>query len=298
MRRSFLGLGLMVMVTILMIGGLGDIASGQIMPSFTWQMETSKNVDVSPGSSGTVTFTGTLTVNSGSQPQLMCYLEVQVAGWGSTISPSVAVVASPEATETFQVSVTVVAPIGAPRQVKDVVVSGRWESGAGLAGTIPNQKMVALVMPYYMMDVSSSNPTVQVNPGDAITFNLKISNQGNDQDRYRVSVANLKSLSDDGWSVPTIGTVTLLSKEEKSIQIRVETPQDWTVWKNELKGIQVVVTSEFSELAGAEVPVTYQYTLYCRQKGMYLPAYDPLILVSGIAVAMLLFGGRRQRQRE
>ena len=294
MRKSFLGVGILTMFMVLLIG-MSDGASGQILPTFTWNFAGSevKYVDVGPGSTGSTLFSGSIEINTGTQPEVQCFFEVQAAGLGATVSPSSVVVPAPESTETKPVGIVVIMPIGTPMGPRPVIVSGRWQSGAGLAGTIGSQQLVAYANPYYMMDVSSTNPTVEVNPADSISFNLKIANQANTEDRFKLTVSNSKSLDDDGWSIPTIGTVTLQSKEEKTIQVRVETPQDWTMWKNEIQGINVLVTSEYSQQNEGDIPVTYEYTLYCRQKGFYLPAYDPFIMISGLAVAMVIFAGRR-----
>lgn len=290
--RTVFGLGLLILAMMVMAVLPG--VSGQILPSFTWSTDSAnKEVDVAPGSTGAVTFHCTLQVNTGSQIQVQVSLQAQAGGWGVTVAPPGFTCPNPEQDYTIPIDIVVIAPIGAPRENRNIIVTGTWQSGNGLVGDVQSLQLVAQVKPYYMMDVSSSNPNIQVNPGESVTFEIKITNQGNYEDRYKISIENQKDLTDAGWSVPTIGVVTIQSKEVKSVQIPLETPQDWTVWKNDLQVIRVRVSSEYS-LEQTEIPVFFDFNLYCRQKGMYIPAFDPFVLISGLGIALVIVTYKRK----
>ena len=91
-----------------------------------------------------------------------------------------------------------------------------------------------------------------------------------------------------------IYVIDVESKDFKLVKITATTPQDWTVWSNEISTVEIKVSSENSERSG--VIVNEQYTFYTRQKGFYIPGFDPTITI--LALAGLAAVGVKKKHEE
>ncbi len=288
---------LVVLVAAVAIIAIPQEAEGQgtIIPVVSAAFDdSSKNADVTPGGSGNgiVKNTGTISCDSGSQTQVTVALTISAGGWGAAITPSS--MTFPAGTSSKPFSITVRAPPGTSHKVsQNVVVGGSWTGAEGLVGDVDSTSMIVFIDQYFKLILESDNPLTEINPGDDLTFSMKIWNMGNDEDDFVIEITNQKSLSDEGWTIPTVPKQTIEEKGVRPFKIQLTSPQDWTLWKNKVSPVNVKVYSDKSRLSNPDAEVFMMYSLYVRQKGVYLPAYDPLIMVSGIAVAMLVFSNRR-----
>jgi len=297
MRRTCFAIMLVVLVAGVAIVAIPQEAEGQgtFIPVVSAAFDdSSKNADVTPGGSGNgiVKNTGTITCDSGSQTQVSASLTISAGGWGAAITPSSMTFPAGTSTRTF--SITVRAPPGTSHKIsQNIVVGGSWTGAEGLVGDVDQTSMIVFIDQYFKLILESDNPLTEIAPGDDLVFSMKIWNMGNDEDDFVIEIMNQKSLTDDGWTIPTVPKQTIEEKGVRPFKIQLTSPQDWTIWKNKVSALNVKVYSDKSRLTNPDAEVSMFYSLYVRQKGVYLPAYDPLIMVSGIAVAMLIFSRRR-----
>ena len=143
--------------------------------------------------------------------------------------------------------------------------------------------------------IETEQQYVEVTPGDQIINQMKIWNTGNGLDTFTFDILNLKELTKAGWTVQlTVTKIDVDSKDQKLIKVTATTPQDWTVWTNEISTVEIKVTSENSERSA--IIVTEQYTFYTRQKGVYIPGFDPTITI--LALAGLAAVGMKKKDEE
>ncbi|MCI0497876.1 MAG: hypothetical protein L0Z54_06270, partial [Thermoplasmata archaeon] len=239
--RHIVGLIVMAFIVVIVVGS----AEAQILPTFSWNFyDGVEYVDVEPGvGNGTAHFCGILTVDS-PDPYLSVDLSADLEGGGASIEPSNIVKWGP-GSEDFPVNVTGTLPLGIPRAVRQLMLGGEWTNGV-LVGNVPDQMLVICVLPYYGVDVGIADET-SCERASQVNFSVELTNQGNAQDRYRIEIVNIRDLADDGWSVPTIGTVSLQMGESKSLTIVLGTPDDTGTWTMHLK-----VTSDYSDMSGWE----------------------------------------------
>jgi len=297
MRRICFAIMLVVLLAGLAILAVPQEAEGQtIIPVVQAGFDAaSKSADVTPGgtANGVVQNTGTIVCNTGSQTQVSVNLQVTAGGWGAAITPSSMTFLAGSSTEQ-DFAITVRAPPGTSHKVsQNVVVGGSWTGAQGLVGDVDSTQMIVFIEQYFKLILESDNPLTEIAPGDDLTFAMKIWNMGNDEDDFVIEIMNQKSLTDDGWTIPTVPKQTIEEKGVRPFKIQLTSPQDWTIWKNKVSSVNVKVISEKSRLSNPDAEINMEYSLFVRQKGVYLPAYDPLIMVSGIAVAMLIFSRRR-----
>jgi hypothetical protein len=106
-------------------------------------------------------------------------------------------------------------------------------------------------------------------------------------DDIKVSIENMDDLK--GWMIVLPPTKIKVDGNGKSIiaHVEVETPRDWTLWTDEPQEITIKVDSE-------KANVHETYSTYLRQKGTYIPGFEPMITI--IILSMIAIGLRRIRK--
>lgn len=275
---------------------LADSAEGQgfvqVSASFN---DASKDADVAPGKSGTVTFQGMIDVlNPTTGDQTTVSLRVN-SRWPAVISPSAFVV---QQSSQIPFSVTVIVP---PRTLRsdtaNIEVGGTWQTLSSQTGNVNPAGAVVNILQYFQLSMECNRPYQEVSPGDEMTFVVWIHNEGNEADDFDLDIGNLKRLNDGGWTIQISKTsMTIYAREKDKFTLSVNTPKDWTIWKTELSQIELLVTSKGSiNVAGGDellvTSETYPLTIY--EKGMYIPDFDPILVVCGLIAGIMIFGRRR-----
>ncbi len=225
-------------------------AEGQtIIPVVNAQFDdSSKTADVEPGnpSGGIVKNTGTIHCDCGSQPQVDVSLTISAGGWGAAITPSsMTFVWGGEEEKPF--SVTIAAPEGTSHKVaQNVIVGGSWTGSLGLVGDVDETSMIVFVEQYFDLVLELDEPE-SIAPGGGGNISFQIFNLGNDEDDFIVDVDNLADLARDGWSIPTIGKLTIEEKGARRISIYVSAPDEEDTYH-----FEITVTSEKSRLANPD----------------------------------------------
>ena len=253
-----------------------------------------QKADVGPGQSGIVTFTGMVSVAMIGPGQNVQLIEVTLqasAGWPATVSPSSIKFAATETGSAQPFTVVVRVPnFTSFTQSGEVSVTGRARTIPGaLSFNIPPTDGIISINPYYQVSVICDEPYSEISPGDKFMYQLKIRNEGNSRDRIRVKIDEdaQEKMTNDGWVV-SLGTPMISIEEGKEdiIPISVTGSSEWTLYQNHISTIKVIVKSETSVLQGAS-PESYEYTLFMRERSIFIPGFEPILVVMALAVVTI-----------
>jgi hypothetical protein len=265
-------------------------ASPITVVTLTLQPEPPK-VDVSPGSSGIVTLTGTVYCLKYGPDQVKVSLSgsSDISG-ASVIPPNMVFGGTGGSEETRSFAVTTRVPQGTTfLATPQVTVAGNFVQG-GLQYNINPVMQIIEVEPYYKLEVDTPPPQ-EIGAGEFVYFAIKITNVGNTEDTYEFIFDNLKDLQGKEWTVATITPKTYLEKETKTITVSAQAPQTWSLWRNEVQPFNLRIISQQATEEGGDVK--YFVPLYVRQKGIYIPGFSPMFAIMGIGVVALIMGKRR-----
>jgi hypothetical protein len=262
-----------------------------------------QTADVSPGSLGTVEFSGTVSCELNSATTAIVSLMAQDT-WGSaTVVPSALQFSSNDRSDkVFRVSVK--APLYTSRNtVGQVVITGRVVMyPSSLYGTVqPRDGIVGRIdiQPFYKFQLSAPSKYQEVGPGQQLVYNLHIANQGNIRDTFQLEIENEDKLIKDEFVISISQRVVDVEElEERVIKITVNTPIKWNIWKNDVTGVKVSVFSVlYFEESGT--PLSQIEVLNVRQRGFSTPGFDPMLLILaflGIAIGVKTRATRKKRR--
>jgi hypothetical protein len=248
-------------------------------------------VEVKPGSSGIVTFTGTVYCLKYGPDQVKVSLSGSSDLGGANVNPPNMVFGGNSGSEESRpFSLTTRVPQGTTfAATPQVTVSGISVQG-GLQYPINPVTHFIEILPYYKLEVDTPPPQ-EIGAGEFVNFVIKITNVGNTEDTYEFNFDNLKDLQGKEWTVATITPKTYQEKETKTVLVSAQAPQTWSLWRNEVQPFNLEIISQQSRDEGGSVK--YFVPLYVRQKGIYIPGFSPMFAIVGIGVVALLMGKRR-----
>lgn len=256
---------------------------------------------VAPGQKGVVTFTGTVHCTMPIDPAVqtvLVSLQANAGGWAWSLTPSTMVFDRQVKDAVFTVSVRV--PPRTPHIVtQQLTIDGRWYNKPGiLSGPVFPATAMINVRQFYKFQLECPKPFVEISPGDQLTFQLRIKNEGNDQDTIRLGLdpKTEKNLDSMGWAVMLPASEYIIDAgSEQVVKITVMPPQEWNLWKNEVTTIKVKIYS-FQALSLGEIPVETAYSLYVRERGYSAPGYEMYLLVFGMVCIGFVMAGISTRK--
>jgi len=254
---------------------------------------------VAPGQQGVVIFTGEVTALIPWSPRvqyLIVYLTYDAMGWATSGTPQLIFT---RAQDTMPFSCTVqVPPMTSHQATGTLSVNVQWGYNPGIGGgTLPSPtQAIILVEQYYLMSVGCDKPYVQISPGQSIGFKMRLINDGNDLDRFRMEITNQKDLIDDDWTVQlSQNEFTVPSMQERIVTVSITTPIKTIIWKNDVEQIQIkVASSQADSLGKPSYPA--DYTLFVRQRGAQIPGFEPTIILIALAlISAVAYSSYRKR---
>lgn len=262
-----------------------------------------QKASVGPGETGVVRFTGTVKVEMIGPGQSVQMIQVTLtasAGWPATVTPSSITFLASQTGQAHPFEVVVRVPnFTSFTQNGEVIIGGSVQTlpGAPVRYNIPETKGIISINPYFLVRVQCDEPYMEISPGDQFMYQLKIRNDGNTPDNINIKIdeESFKKLSGDHWVV-TLSTNTIMVQEGKTenIPVSISAPEDWTLYRNRVTSIKITVRSETSLKQGS--PETHDYMLWVRDKGIYIPGYDPILIVLSLAIVVIgakIIAGRR-----
>lgn len=248
-------------------------------PTVTIEAEPQAEVDVSPGSRCLTTVTGNVTCNSSTLDDVTVRLSLERDKCRGVLSPPVMYFEG-IGTETKDLRVNISLSMKTSSYERPTAtIIGTWEQGV-LSGEVEPFTIQVIVLPYNRASIRLYGPR-EVIAGESTAFPIRIHNEGNLDDRYRMEVVNLDKLKSDGITVELIEDMDIKRDYTVDLDVNVRTSSDTPV---KVHRIDIITTS--LEL---EEPKIYEYSLYLRVKSRIIQILtNPLTLIIMFVVIITL----------
>jgi len=249
------------------------------------------DVDVSPGQSGMATSELTI-VSTSNEPILVTLSASSDIGFCTLSTNTVAIPTG----GTAKIPVVVRVPQGTAFGPATATITGRPQTEVGgILGTPMTATIAVNIRQFAKINLESTQPYIQIEPGKQVALNLKSWNMGNGKDTFKYEVVDLDKLSEKGWSVQ-LSAVTrdVESQSQKAITITGITPK--AIWKDEFHVIKIKVTSDISNLLASQgqgivCSEEFPFTVYVR--GVYIPGFEPVLAIIALGLMGTLFVRRK-----
>jgi hypothetical protein len=245
----------------------------------------SREVDVSPGSTGIITAVGNVTCDT-SNTAVLCWVELlgNTTTGSVSISPShAAFQGSSDNVQEFVMDVTVPLLTSASEDHL-CTISGTWEQGTRSGQAEPDSFQI-IVLPFYHPEISSEIPLKNVTAGDSVVFNLMINNSGNTDDVYQVDFINTDELEENGITFNAINDIAIQEQGTQDVEFEVHTSSDTN--SGRVYTIPVVVYSTLDD-----EPKRTHYNLFIKVQEDTFDVgdiFNPLVLIIILAVVIVGF---------
>ncbi|MGA1821064.1 MAG: choice-of-anchor T family protein [Thermoplasmatota archaeon] len=241
---------------------------------------------VAPGQDGIVSFSGTVTAQIPWSPSIQfCVVSLiaEAGGWPVSTPPPL-IFSKQVKTSDFKLTVQV-PPTTSHMTQGQLSVSARWSYSPGaIGGTVTPTSAIIVVEQYYQFSVACENPFLEIQPGSATGFQLKLINEGNAADKLRIEILNQNDLSDAEWTVQlSQNRFEVPEKSERQLTLTLTTPKKWHIWMNKITTINLKVVSSQAETLGQPSDVA-EYSLYVRQRGVGIPGFEPTFAIMALAL--------------
>ncbi len=213
---------------------------------------TSETVDVSPGASGIVEFTGVVTAEAPAMPPgqvLVVTLQAEAGGWPVSAPPSMEF--TNEITEhNFTVSIQIPSETSTRTQGQ-LTVSGRWSYSPGtMGGTIDPTTAIINIQQYFQYSISPSSSLDTVELGDVVDINYETINRGNGADIIVMEILNKEDLEDHGIIArEKVDEIVIPEKQTRSYPVVIMLSSSTTIGRFE---IEVHIYSKQAKMSGEE----------------------------------------------
>ncbi len=205
-------------------------------------------VNVSPGGSGVVQISGTVTCIKWGPDQVMAFLNATSTHGEAIVVPSDFVftgATGSEETNPFTFTTKVAQGISCYETVT-VTVSGYYEQGIGQYDIEPKTALIT-VEQYYMVEVYREGDNKQdfylsATSGESVDLDLLIHNSGNGNDIFEIDFEDRDELESDGLELPEPVEIPVPEKGNESVSLRIGTPEVST----EVFSLTLVVLSKGS----------------------------------------------------
>jgi hypothetical protein len=268
----------------------------RLAPNIKLQLDAAVVVStIKESSPGLATLTGNITATGlGGQALNISLTAVVDTGWKAVVSPG-SLQTDKDGRFTFTVEVTV-------PQGTSATVYGRLQASA--SGRTQNDTVTASaeaiiqVRPYYRFTLDTKTAYQEISPGSQAFFRITLTNAGNAVDSYEIGIDNLAQLISKKWTVVlSTNTVARVSAGDfKTFTVSAQSPEDWTLSKDESTKIVIRATSEGSG------DVTLTFPIYAYEKGSYPGWYNlttislSLVILVVVVVAAVWVRLRRKRK--
>jgi len=215
-------------------------------------------------------------------------------GWISQVSPTVVVFTS---TTPQSFTCNVIVPAGTPfSQYGNLIIRGHAVA-CGYQDTAEIKCIVA-TGPYFMPGLMSTNPLVEIMPGESASFECWVRNDGNAVDSFEMGISNLDELTTRRWTIAGGGgTVNKVQPgESKSGRFTVASPKDELVTGDYFMNIVVKATSQNAK--DFQQVVWQDLTLTVHVRTHWLPQLSPYLVIIALSVVVACLAARLVRERK
>ena len=220
-------------------------------------------------------------------------IQIQVSADGLVVAAPGTISLGPGATSEFQTTVRAdqrMTMAGFNLIVTATVVEANGAPPPNIAES--QVQMIINILQFSRLQVEAEEPFLQLPPKTDHTFEFKVFNQGNWNDKFKVGVTEKTrdKLEDDGFqiSIPLVSVEIEQGGVPTKVRILVRTPKNQG-WTDEYHTLAFAAISDFScryELSGCNYE-EQMITIYVR--GVYLPGFEliPSLAMLGMAAAVI-----------
>lgn len=290
-KKMVKGMKFALLTGIILIGmiiGASPAKASPYIPSAVLTFdESSKVIDASPGADRTVIFNATLTSDCATAYTVSLEVDeksIIPLGWSVAVSPSG--VRHESGPHTDYISVIVRAPPEESYAETATIVIQSYTSRAdvGFSYYGGSGAVSASVKPFYRISIACDKPYQEVSPGTEMYFNILVTNLGNINDIFKIEISNIDDFP--GWVIqPENSTVSVPEKSAQTARIKILTPHEWTLWKDDVARMDIKVTSTVSSDVS---PVYGEYSVYLRQRGTYIPGFDTVFIIVALGLIAVI----------
>jgi hypothetical protein len=224
MRKTWVyAIAILMFLTISIIPSPSTEA-GPLVTSVSTDADPYVEVDVSPGSPGSVTIYGNVTCQTTNPltPVIVTLAVSSTVGVATIDKPSMEFQGTHQ-TEEFLVVIT---PLGETASTDySCIVSGTWQQG-GQTGDVDPSTTQVVVLPFSLCNIINTEIEKTAETGDSVSFTIELENQGNCDDVYNIEITNLDDLESKGITVDEIGDVGVLQGDTEMVFIKVHISSD------------------------------------------------------------------------
>ncbi|UCH88323.1 MAG: hypothetical protein JSV49_08650 [Thermoplasmata archaeon] len=259
-----------------------------------------QTADVRPGEHGAVVFPGIveadMVVGDSVQDIIVRFTGSTDKGWPVEFNPP-AVQMDPGGNAAFSVLVSVPSETSCEEE-------GRLTIG-GVASTFPGAAQsdvppiygTIIIAQFFKYLLTTEHESYKGSLEDEIAVNLLVSNIGNGQDKYEISIYNLDDLKSKGFSFkPSSHQLTLNEKTNGSVKITMILPSDKKyVGTHEIEVDVRSITQKDEE--GAAFTKTWCFEVEVENKGFEIATSNNIILISLIIIIAVIISIIYRRKR-
>ncbi len=250
-------IGIILLLFLSALSTISFSATAGLLTIVTAEADNMVEVDVSPGSTGTVSIKATITcTNYNTITPLIVSLNAESSAGQATLDKPQLVFQGSYQSEDVDISIQLPIITTSAMDDQTCTLSGTWEQG-GTTGSVQEDTTKIIVLPYYRCVVYSTQPHEETIQREGAFFNLTIENTGNSNDEYRLDIENRDELEALNFSIPRLSKIPIEEGDLRIVQLFVGTCYQTHVGDYE---IHVTVTSVGSEKNEEEV-VSDSYTL-------------------------------------
>jgi hypothetical protein len=264
-------------------------ASSETIVKLTLQPEPSK-VEVSPGSSGIVTLTGTVYCLKYGPDEVRVSLTASSDACGANvIPPNMVFGGTGGSEETRSFAVTTRVPMGTLfGEIPSVTVSGSYLQG-NIQYPILSATQIIEIEPYYELDIMNPPPQ-EMERGEIAYIPVKITNMGNIEDTYEFMFDNIALCSGRKWTVATITPKTFQPNEIKTYTVSIqeynrEMENEIEIFRFNLR----IISQQATEEGGN---VKYIVPIYLVIRDPSIPIFIPFSMLVGAIFVTMVFAWR------
>ena len=224
-------------------------------------------------------------------------IEIQVVADGMVVAAPGTITLGPTSESSFQVVVR--ADQRMPMTSRNLAITATVVEANGVPPVTPAESktnMIIGIQQYSRLQVEADVPFIQLQPKTDHNFVFKVSNQGNQVDKFKVGVTeeSMKKLELGGFqiSMPVVSTEINAQDQPENIRVMVRTPKNQG-WSDEYHTLEFFAESTFSctyELTGCN-RMSQPITIYVR--GVYLPGFELIPSLSMVALAAAVIARRK-----
>jgi len=186
-----------------------------------------------------------------------------------------------------------------PMSSRNLEITATVVEANGAPPPTPAQSSVNMIIgiqQYSRLQVEADVPFLQLQPKTDHNFMFKVSNQGNQVDKFKVGVTDetMKKLEQGGFqiSMPVVAAEINSQDQPQNIRVMVRTPKNQG-WSDEYHTLEFYAESVFSctyEITGCN-RMSQPITIYVR--GVYLPGFELIPSLSMVALAAAAIARRK-----